>query len=153
MPLVLALRLKGLHTPHLMVGHHQTTRVRVLQPKRRITHVLVHSKRRHGLAVRDLRIPHDKVALEPYGIDATFWSPATVHEERLVVSVGREHQDYTTLAEARGELPVRVFVAAGSLSSLSARHDQPQEWPANFKVGFAEPSTVRDMYGHDGATG
>jgi glycosyltransferase involved in cell wall biosynthesis len=150
-PLALAMLVKGVDTPHLMLGHHLTTRVkqpvfRLLKPQRRISRVLVHSNRQLDMAVSELAIPRQRLAFVAYGVDTDFWSPASIHEERLVVSAGREHRDYATLARACGDVPIRVFVAAGSLFSPAARQHQPREWPSNFQVGFAEPAVVREMY-------
>jgi glycosyltransferase involved in cell wall biosynthesis len=150
-PLALAMLLRGVRTPHLMLGHHLTTRAkrpvfRLLKPQRRISRLLVHSNRQLELAVSELAIPRQRLAFVAYGVDTAFWSPAPVHEERLVVSVGKEHRDYATLARACGDLPIRVFVAAGSLFSPVAPQRQPREWPSNFQVSFAEPLAVRDMY-------
>ncbi|HKF18733.1 MAG TPA: glycosyltransferase family 4 protein [Candidatus Dormibacteraeota bacterium] len=150
-PLALAMRLKGLSTPHLMLGHHLTTQAkrrvfRLLRPQARISRVLVHSRRQLELAASELGIPRQRLAFVPYGVDADFWSPTRTREEKLVVSVGREHRDYATLARACSGLPGRVFVAAGSLFSPSAPQDQPRSWPANFDVGFAEPADLRDWY-------
>lgn len=63
-----------------------------------------------------------------------------------MASAGREHRDYATLARACAELPVRVFVAAGSLHSPSARQEQPMAWPANFRSGFADHLALRSLY-------
>ena len=150
-PLALAMRLKGRSTPHLMLGHHLTTRAkrrvfRLLRPHARISRVLVHSRRQLELAASELGIPRQTLAFVAYGVDVDFWSPARTREEKLVVSVGREHRDYATLARACSGLPGRVFVAAGSLFSPSAPQDQPRSWPANFDVGFAEPADLRDWY-------
>lgn len=150
-PLALAMRLKGLSTPHLMLGHHLTTRAkrrvfRLLRPQARISRVLVHSRRQLELAATELEIPRQRLAFVPYGVDVDFWSPTGTKEEKLVVSVGREHRDYATLARACSRLPGRVFVAAGSLFSPSAPQDQPESWPDNFEVGFAEPINLRDWY-------
>jgi glycosyltransferase involved in cell wall biosynthesis len=154
-PLALAMRLKGMSTPHLMLGHHLTTRAkrrvfRLLRPQARISRVLVHSRRQLELAATELLVPRQRLAFVPYGVDVDFWSPARAQEEKLVVSVGREHRDYATLARACSGLPVRVFVAAGSLFSPSARQDQPESWPANFEVGFAEPANLREWYARAG---
>lgn len=40
----------------------------------------------------------------------------------------------------------RVFIAAGSLRSPSVRQDQPESWPDNFEMEFAEPTKLRDWY-------
>jgi len=151
-PLALGLRLRGLRTPHLVLGHHLTTRAkrpvfRLLRPWRRMDRVLVHSRRQLELARRELGIPAGRLAFQPYGVDAAFWSPRGGDDEPLVVSVGREHRDYATLAAACAELPARVFVAAGSLFSPAAREARPAGWPANFEVGFARPPALRDLYG------
>ena len=113
-----------------MLGHHLTTgakrRVfRLLRPQARITRILVHSRRQLALAEAELGVPKDKLRFLPNFADTCFWSPQPVEEEALVVSVGREHRDYATLAAACAHLPARVFVAAGSLFSPGARHAQP----------------------------
>ncbi len=150
-PLALGMRARRLSTPHLMLGHHLTTKAkgrvfRLLRPQHRVTRILVHSRRQIEIAVQELGIPREKLAFVPYGVDEEFWSPRLRNEEALVVAVGREHRDYTTLARACRHLPVRVFVAAGSLFSPSAAQDSPAAWPANFQVEFATPAQVRDWY-------
>jgi glycosyltransferase involved in cell wall biosynthesis len=150
-PLALMMRLRRLQTPHLMLGHHLTTDakrrvLRVLRRQLEIDRLLVHSSRQVELLVTELGFERSRVALVPYGVDPDFWSPSSESEERLAVSVGREHRDYVTLARACGDLPARVFVAAGSLFSPSSRQDQPAAWPSNFEVGFASPTSLRDWY-------
>lgn len=150
-PLALAMRALGSQVPHLMLGHHLSTakkrRVfRTLRPQARITRVLVHSERQLDLAVAGLRIPPEKLRYLPYGADTDFWSPLSATDEPLVLSVGREHRDYTTLARACADLPVHVFVAAGSLFSPAARQAAPTTWPTNFRSGFADHLTLRAWY-------
>jgi glycosyltransferase involved in cell wall biosynthesis len=151
-PLALGMRLRGFRTPHLMLGHHLTTRAkrplfRVLRPQERISRILVHSSRQLELAPAELGIPRDRLALLPYHADTGYWAPQPLAEERLVLAVGREHRDYATLAAACGDVPgLRVRVAAGSLFSPDARGSDPQGWPANFDVGFADHAALRDLY-------
>ena len=150
-PLALTMRLRGPRPPHLMLGHHLSTArkrpvFQVLRPQRNISRILVHSRRQLDLASAELGIAREKLSFVPYGVDPGFWSPRRVAEERLVVSVGREHRDYATLARACADQPFRVFVAAGSLFSPSAREDAPGAWPANFRVGFADPAELREWY-------
>jgi glycosyltransferase involved in cell wall biosynthesis len=151
-PLALGMRLRGYHTPHLMLGHHLTTRAkrplfRVLRPQARISRVLVHSSRQLELAPSELGIPRDRLALLPYHADTRYWAPRPAAEERMVLAAGREHRDYATLAAACGDIPeLRVRIAAGSLFSPDARGSDPQGWPANFEVGFADHATLRDLY-------
>lgn len=150
-PLALGMRAMGLRTPHLMLGHHLTTgpkrlAFRLLRPQGRITRVLVHSGRQLQLATEKLGIASSRLDLLPYHADTDFWTPQPLAEEALVLAVGREHRDYATLARACAGLPVRVFVAAGSLFSPAARRADPPAWPANFDVGFADYPTLRDAY-------
>lgn len=150
-PLALGMRLRRLRTPHLMLGHHLTTNAkrrvfRVLRRQLEISRLLVHSSRQLELSGTELGFEQSQLALVPYGVDHDFWSPTPGIDERLVVSVGREHRDYVTLAHACRDIAARVFVAAGSLFSPSARQDQPQAWPENFEVGFASPRSLRDWY-------
>ena len=150
-PLAVAMRVCGLDTPHLVLGHHVTTRVKqhvfhVLKPQPKISRLLVHSSLQLEVAAQSLDFPRRKLAFVPYGVDADFWAPGPRCEEPLVVSVGRDHRDYTTLAQACSGLPAQVYIAAGSTFSPGARQDQPASWPDNFKVGFAGPVSLLDWY-------
>ena len=150
-PLALGMRTRGPSRPHLMLGHHLTNGskqqvFRWLRPQARITRVLLHSRRQVELASARLGIPGDRLRFQPYFADSDFWTARPVSHEPLVVSVGREHRDYATLAAACRELPVQVFIASGSLFSPSATHTQPATWPANVTAGFADHLTLRDRY-------
>lgn len=150
-PLALAIRALGITTPHLVIGHHLTTGrkaplIRRLRAHEGMTRILVHSSFQRELAHRELGIPTKKLDYLPYYADAHFWSPIQVAEEDLVVSAGREHRDYATLAEACGSLAARVFVAAGSIHSPAATSRNPVEWPRNFEHGFADYRQLRELY-------
>ncbi|MDB5068397.1 MAG: glycosyl transferase group 1 [Chloroflexi bacterium] len=150
-PLALALGARRIRTPHLMIGHHLTTRakrpiLRLLGSRAGITRILLHSSRQLELAVADLGLPRERLALLPYHADASYWAPRPAVEEPLIVAAGQEHRDYTTLARACEALPVTVRVAAGSLHSPAARHRRPPRWPSNFSSGFADHPTLRDLY-------
>jgi hypothetical protein len=104
-PLALALRALGITTPHLVLGHHLTTRrkaplIRNLAAHQGMTRILVHSSRQRQLAHEELGIPAAKLDYVAYCADSEFWIPTGVVEEPLVVSAGREHRDYATLAKA-----------------------------------------------------
>ncbi len=149
-PLALGMRARGLRTPHLMLGHHLTNGskrhvFRWLRPQSRISRVLLHSRRQVELAA-ELGIPRDRLRFQPYFADTDFWRAEPWSSEQLVVSAGREHRDYATLAAACRDLDTQVFVAAGSLYSPSAAHAQPEAWPANFTTGFADHRALRDWY-------
>jgi glycosyltransferase involved in cell wall biosynthesis len=150
-PLALAMRALRISVPHLVIGHHLTTRAKkpffqVLRSQGGMTRIVVHSSRQLELAHTDLGIARDKLALVPYFADTDFWRPQPQAEEALVAAAGREHRDYATLARACDGLPVEVFVAAGSLHSPSAREDRPQAWPSNFKTEFTDHPTLRSVY-------
>jgi len=150
-PLALAMRAGGRRTPHLMLGHHLTTGqkrrlFRLLRPQERITRILVHSRRQLELIEDELGVPGYKLRFVPYFADTRFWSPQPVAEEALVVSAGREHRDYSTLAAACADLPARVFVAAGSLFSPGARYVPPVAWPDNASTGSADHLELRTWY-------
>ena len=150
-PLALALGAFGISTPHLVIGHHLTTRakaplIRNLRAHQGMTQILVHSSYQRELAHRELGVPAAKLDYVPYYADTQFWCPTGAAEEPSVVSAGREHRDYATLAEACGDLQARVFVAAGSIHSPAATSRNPVEWPSNFEHGFADYRKLRDLY-------
>lgn len=150
-PLAMAMRFLGHRVPHLTLGHHLTTRTkwpffRLLRAHHGIDRLLVHSSLQMDLVSRRLGVPRSRLGLVPYSADASFWSPQPVAEEALVVSAGREHRDYATLARACEGLPVEVFVASGSLHSVRATWSSPGVWPPNFKVEFVDHRRLRELY-------
>jgi glycosyltransferase involved in cell wall biosynthesis len=150
-PLALAMRGLGLTTPHLVIGHHLTSRAKVpllrnLRAHDRMNRILVHSHMQEELARARLGIPDAKLAFVPYYADQDFWKPMGKAEERLVVAAGSEHRDYATMAAACGDLDTRVYVAAGSVHSPSSTFSNPARWPANFESGFAGYTALRDLY-------
>ncbi len=150
-PLALAMRGLGLTTPHLVIGHHLTSRAKIpllrnLRAHERMSRIIVHSGLQKELASGRLGIPDAKLAFVPYYADQEFWRPMAEQEERLVVAAGSEHRDYATLAAACGDLDVRVHIAAGSVHSPSSTFSNPERWPANFQAGFATYAALRDLY-------
>lgn len=149
-PLGIALETIGPKRPHVMLGHHLTSRSKpwMLRYLRHmgITRVLVHSRAQQRIAVKELGFSEGSVAFVPYSADAGFWNPQAVAEERLVVSAGREHRDYATLAAAVKDIPVRTVIAAGSLYSPDARCRLPDALPGNVSVGMRTPVELRTLY-------
>ncbi|MHB8612391.1 MAG: glycosyltransferase family 4 protein [Candidatus Dormibacteraceae bacterium] len=150
-PLALAMRGLGLTTPHLVIGHHLTSRakgplLRNLRAHERMSRIIVHSRLQEDLARGRLGIPEAKLAFVPYSADQEFWRPMGNPEERLVVAAGSEHRDYATMAAACGSLDARVHIAAGSVHSPSSTFRNPARWPANFESGFASYAALRDLY-------
>jgi glycosyltransferase involved in cell wall biosynthesis len=150
-PLAVLMRLLRISTPHVMIGHHITTAakrplIRALRSEAQVRRILVHSSRQMELAVRELGMPADRMALVPYCADTSFWSPRPVAEERLIVAAGQEHRDYATLAVACQGLTAQVHIALGSLHSPAAHQRRLSSWPDNVRVGFADHRTLRDLY-------
>ncbi|HKC19853.1 MAG TPA: glycosyltransferase family 4 protein [Candidatus Dormibacteraeota bacterium] len=150
-PLALGMMLRGITTPHLVLGHRMTApRKRPfftrLKAQRAMSRILVHSTHQLYSIQRILDIPSEKLALVPYYADGSFWRPKRMHEERLVVSAGREHRDYETLVRACTKPDIDLFIADGSVHSPHAAHREPRRWPAHVKAGFADYMRLRDMY-------
>ncbi|MGH7902833.1 MAG: glycosyltransferase family 4 protein [Candidatus Dormibacteraceae bacterium] len=150
-PLALGMLARQMTTPHLMIGHHLTGRrkrflLRTSRCHRGISRILVHSRQQLEDAERALGIPGDRLAFIPYHADAGFWSPGEEPEERLIVSAGREHRDYATLAAAVATLDAPVFVADGSVHAPHAPHRAPAGWPANVSSGFAGYPQLRNLF-------
>jgi glycosyltransferase involved in cell wall biosynthesis len=149
-PLGIALGTIGPSRPHVVLGHHLTTRSKPLMLRwlrhMGISRVLVHSRAQLKLAVETLGFSPSSVAFVPYYADAKFWRPQAVTPAPLIVSAGREHRDYATLAAAVKDLAVSTVIAAGSLFSPSAVCRMPETMPANVSVGQRSPSALRDLY-------
>ncbi len=145
----LAIGLCGLRkdVPHVVIGHHVSTPskaryFRVLRAHAGMSRILVHSHRQAEIATADLGIPASRVAEIPYFADSDFWTARRPPGDGVILTVGREHRDFTTLAEACGDLPVTVSVAVGSLHSPAATWSAPGRWPANFRV---EPALRHEL--------
>jgi glycosyltransferase involved in cell wall biosynthesis len=151
LPLALAMRTLRRRTPHVVIAHHLTTRAkkvlfRVLQPEAAISRSLVHSARQLQRVQEELRVPHSMLELLRYGVDLKFWAPLPAAEEALVVSLGREHRDFVTLAEACRHLRATVFVSGASAHSPNAGRSRPPTWPANFVSSVLDYRSLRDLY-------
>jgi glycosyltransferase involved in cell wall biosynthesis len=149
-PLGIALEAIGPARPHVVLGHHLTSRSKpwMLRGLRHmgITRVLVHSRVQLKIAIESLGFSQSSAAFVPYYADARFWCPQPVLPQRLIVSAGREHRDYATLAAAVKDLPVQTVIAAGSLFSPAARCRLPEAMPANVTVGMRSPRALRELY-------
>jgi glycosyltransferase involved in cell wall biosynthesis len=149
-PLGVALQAVGPARPHVMLGHHLTSRSkpRMLRWLRHmgITRVLVHSQAQLKVAVETLGFDTESAAFVPYYADAEFWSPQSIQTQPLVVSVGREHRDYATFATAVEGMSERAVIAAGSLYSPAAVCRVPAAMPANVTVGMRDSCGLRELY-------
>lgn len=150
-PLALGMRALRRSTPHVMIGHHVSSRAkrfafRRLRPQRSISRLVLHSARQAELAEKELGLEASLLTLVPYGVDSRFWAPGAAAEQAIVVSAGREHRDFLTLAQACGDFDTRVLVANDSQHSPAARSSQPELWPSNFEVRPLDYVALRDAY-------
>lgn len=149
-PMGIAMRTVGPVRPHVVLGHHLTSRIkpRILRWLRHmgISRVVVHSTTQLRIAQESLGFAPGSVAFEPYYADARFWRPPSSNSGGLIVAAGREHRDYVTLTEAVAGLDVRTVIAAGSLYSPLATCRVPAVLPANVSVGMRSPVELRDLY-------
>ena len=149
-PLALAMRAVGPAIPHLVLAHHLTTPakrpfLRLLGGRRGVHRVLVHSRQQRHAAAR-MGIDSSLVHVIPYYADTEFWSPQDQPVHPLVVSAGREHRDYVTLAAACEGLEADVFVAQGSVHNPGVHGQGSVQWPANVRTDFADYVTLRAWY-------
>ena len=150
-PLALAMQALRIDTPHVMIGHNLLTpaKTRLLRhlPLRALDRVLVHSINQVGSIVSATEMSADRLAVVPYGIDATFWSPPQDGvDDALVVSAGREHRDYRTLVAA---LPpgARLTIADHSLFTPQATRRDPDVWPSTVERVALDAVGLRELYG------
>jgi len=149
-PLGVALETIGPSRPHLVLGHHLTSRSkpRMLRWLRHmgITRMLVHSRTQLEVAVDSLGFGPGSAAFVPYYADASFWQAQPESGQSVIVSAGREHRDYATLAAAVRDLPVRTIIGAGSLYSPGAVCRMPATMPSNITVGMRSATELRELY-------
>jgi glycosyltransferase involved in cell wall biosynthesis len=150
-PLALGMRALRRSTPHVMIGHHVTGRVkrlafRRLRPQRSISRLVLHSARQAELAEKELGLPASLLSLVPYGVDSRFWAPGPAAGQAIVISPGREHRDFLTLAQACGDFDTRVLLTNNSQHSPAARSSRPELWPPNFEVRQLDYIALREAY-------
>jgi glycosyltransferase involved in cell wall biosynthesis len=151
-PLAMAMRVRRIKTPHLVIGHHLGTRAKLLvlrwlKPYRRMDRILVHSPNQVELITGQLDVLAPRLRVVPYGVDTAFWLPEDgAVEEGLVVSAGREHRDYECLLRAC-PADVSVFIADHSPHSPRAHRREPEQWPSNVERRALAPGDLRRLYG------
>jgi glycosyltransferase involved in cell wall biosynthesis len=150
-PLAFLLMLARSRTIHVTIGH------RLSSPKKRlflrwpillshIDRIVLHSTLQRDIAVRDLQIPADRLALVPYQADTSFWRPTAVPEERLVCSAGLEYRDYPTLFTAVAGLDAQVVIGAASYWSRRPNTAVRATPPPNVQIGSFSYQALRDLY-------
>jgi glycosyltransferase involved in cell wall biosynthesis len=151
-PLALLLKLSRSGVGHITIGHRLTAgkkrpMFRWLKAYTHIDRIAVHSRRQYELAIEDLGIPPERLALIPYQVDAGFWRPdANVSEERLISSAGLEFRDYPTLMRAVDGLDVNVLIGAASHWSKRRNTATEETLPGNVQVSKFDYQALRDVY-------
>ena len=162
LPLALLLKLRGLRPGaprHVMLTHYLSTR-----PKRvlfrlgagsHIDALIVHSSAQRQLALRELRMPAERVALLPYFADAAFWRPSASsghdrkspkEETPLICAVGLEFRDYDTLVRAARGLEAEIRIAAASHWSHHSAFAGASALPPHISVQSYSYLPLRDLY-------
>ena len=150
-PLALLLKVAGAKIAHVVIGHRLSTRKKRLffvwlRVHSHMNRILLHSKLQHDIALSELGIPRDRLAVIPFQADTRFWCPQPVPEERLVSSAGLEHRDYPTLFRAVEGLDARVVVGAASHWSRQPNTALGAERPSNVTIGSFDYTALRDVF-------
>jgi glycosyltransferase involved in cell wall biosynthesis len=148
-PLAILLRLGRSRIRHVTIGHRLSSPkkrlfLRTLRAHDRIDKIALHSRHQYEFALGELGIPASRLALVPYHVDTRFWSPRDVEPERLVVSAGLEHRDYSTLMRAARGLNAEFVI--GAASHWSRHGFSAEEQPVNVRVGSFDYRALRDLY-------
>ncbi len=151
-PLALLLKVTRSKVAHVTIGHRLTASkkrpfFKWVKVHSHITTILLHSRRQYELAIDELGIPAERLALIPYQVDANFWQQLPdVVEERLICSAGLEFRDYPTLVRAVDGLDVKVVI--GAASHWSKRHNTAanQSLPRNVQVSAFDYEALRRVY-------
>jgi glycosyltransferase involved in cell wall biosynthesis len=151
-PLALVMRLLGIRTRHIVIGHHLMTTAktpffRIGRVHRRMDRILVHSSNQVQVLAEHLRVPPSLIRVVPYGIDTDFWSPrpSDQEEDDLIASAGREHRDWETLVNACTSM-ARLCIADASQHSPQARRQEPAQWPATVERVALDYVQLRSLY-------
>jgi glycosyltransferase involved in cell wall biosynthesis len=150
-PLALLLKLARSRVKLVTIGHRITAAkkrpfFRWLRVQSHINRIVLHSQRQYELAIDELSIPGERLALVPYQVDPDFWRPRPGREERLICSVGLEFRDYPTLISAVEGLNASVVIAAGSQWSKRRNTAGEGLLPPNVHVNRFDYFALRDLY-------
>jgi glycosyltransferase involved in cell wall biosynthesis len=151
-PLALLLKIAASSTAHVTIGHRLTATkkspfFRWLKVHRHMSRIAVHSKLQYDLAIDNLGIEPDRLALVPYQVDTEFWQSQPIAEERLICSAGLEFRDYPTLVQAVDQLDVQVVIGAASHWSKRANTAaSAAAQSANVLVDSFDYVALREVY-------
>jgi glycosyltransferase involved in cell wall biosynthesis len=150
-PLALLMKVFGSRVAHVTIGHRLSASkkrpfFRWLRVHSHISRIALHSRRQYELAIDELGLPSDKLALLPYQADTNFWTPQVVPEERMICSAGLEFRDYPTLVKAVEGLDVKVVIGAASHWSKRRNTAADAQPAANVQVDRFDYFALRDLY-------
>jgi glycosyltransferase involved in cell wall biosynthesis len=145
------LKIARSNVAHVTIGHRITAAKKRpfftwLKVQSHINCIALHSRQQYELAIRELGIPAERLALIPYQVDTDFWQPEAAVEERLVCSAGLEFRDYPTLVRAVEGLDVEVVIGAASHWSKRRNTAADQTLPANVHVSAFNYAALRNLY-------
>jgi glycosyltransferase involved in cell wall biosynthesis len=151
LPLALLLKVSRSKVAHVTIGHRITASkkrpfFKWLKVQSHISCIALHSRQQYELAIHELGIPAERLALIPYQVDADFWRPEVAVEERLICSAGLEFRDYPTLVRAVEGLDVEVVIGAASLWSKRRNTASDHALPANVHVAAFNYAALRGVY-------
>jgi glycosyltransferase involved in cell wall biosynthesis len=151
-PLALLLKLARSKVVHVTIGHRLSASKKQpffkwLKVHSHINTILLHSRCQYELAIDQLGIPAERLALIPYQVDVNFWKPLPdVAEEHLICSAGLEFRDYPTLVRAVEGLDVKVVIGAASHWSMRRNTAAGQPLPSNVHVAAFDYDALRRVY-------
>jgi glycosyltransferase involved in cell wall biosynthesis len=125
-----------------------------------LKHLKVHShlssivgqREQMRLAVERLRVPEEKVFIEPWSVDEHFWKPLDVPRENMLCAPGLEARDYATLLQAVSDVNVRVEITGGSVARAfrslrrTARELGIEAPPPSVRISHREFLDLRELY-------
>lgn len=145
------------HIPHVLIAHNLTSsRKRAFQRRfrwlNRFARILVLCRAQERYLLEEVGLAEDRVRFVYDKVDSVFLAPAPALSPAvatgLILSVGRERRDYTTLAAAARLLPeVEFVVVASSPWSRRTGQDTGSSFPPNVTLRRGLPWTeLRSLY-------
>lgn len=131
---------------HLLTSPRKRLLFRLLGIGRAVDCVVVHSSTQQHVAIAEIGLHPNQVALVPYQTDERFWRPQRITPKRQICSAGLEYRDYATLIEAVRGLDVDVVIAAASHWSKHYTRLAEQPLPPNVRVVSLDYLALRRLY-------
>jgi glycosyltransferase involved in cell wall biosynthesis len=118
-PLAFFMALKRLKKPHVLIGHHLSSKNKARLFKlwglqSTFAHIVCVSRAQADYAVQQLGFQRSKVDFVYDKVDHKFYRPDNELSGNYILSVGQEQRDYSTLLEAVRETRIKLVVVASS---------------------------------------